>query len=76
MIAGYGCIAVGFGIAYVAGALRERRALERPCAFCGKMLTPPLYACSHVIGDGRPRTASPSGATAAGLGRQYTKHSA
>jgi hypothetical protein len=32
-----------------------RRANEpdRPCVFCGGMLKPPLYECSHYLGDGR-----------------------
>ena len=72
MIAGYGCIAVAFGIAYIS-ALRERRLPKRPCAFCGAELSPPLYACSHDLGDGRGRRAS---AATAGLEPHYTKRPA
>jgi hypothetical protein len=72
MIAGYGCIAVGFGIAYVS-ALRERRLPKRPCSFCGAELHPPLYACNHDLGDGRRRSAP---AATVGLERRSTKRSA
>jgi hypothetical protein len=72
LIAGYGCIAVGFGIAYIS-ALRERRLPNRPCAFCGAELVPPLYQCSHNLGDGRATT---SPAATVGLRRRYTKRSA
>jgi len=72
MIAGYGCIALGFGIAYIS-ALRERRLPKRPCSFCGAELSPPLYACSHDLGNGRGQSAP---AATVGLELRRTKRPA
>jgi hypothetical protein len=72
MIAGYGCLAVGFGIAYIS-ALRERRLPKRPCSFCSAELSPPLYACTHDLGSGFSANAP---AATVGLERRYTKRSA
>jgi hypothetical protein len=75
MIAAYGCIAVAFGIAYVS-ALGDRRLPKRPCSFCGAELSPPLYACSHVIGDGRGTPANGAAAISAREPRYAAKRSA
>jgi len=50
--AGVACIATAFFIA-VLDLGRRAAPPDRPCAFCGKMLSPPLYPCNHELGDGR-----------------------
>jgi hypothetical protein len=69
LIAGYACIVLGFVIAYIF-AMRERVVPKQPCAFCGKLLSPPLYACKHEVGDGRDRTSAPGIAMSAGGSRR------
>jgi hypothetical protein len=56
--AGVACIATAFFIAVF--DLGRRSVLpDRPCVFCTKMLTPPLYQCDHYLGDGQATGPTP-----------------
>jgi hypothetical protein len=49
--AGLFCIATAVFMAAL--DLCRSKQPDRPCIFCGKTLSPPLYDCDHVLGDGR-----------------------
>jgi hypothetical protein len=52
------CVAAALFIA-VFDLRRRTLPPDRQCVFCGTMLTPPLYQCAHVIGDGRAADTAP-----------------
>src|ERR1035441_922575 len=51
LIAASACVAAGVIIPSVAFVC-ERRASKKPCSFCGKLLSPPLYSCNHYLANG------------------------
>ena len=70
----YACIALGFVLTCI-GVSRERRSAKMPCTFCGKLLSPPLYACKHRLGDGRGATDYPSSIRSGKFDPEYTERS-
>jgi hypothetical protein len=69
LVAGYACIVLAFLFAYLT-VMREREPKKRPCAFCGKLLSPPVYSCSHYLENAPVRTSPPEVAAESGPSSQ------
>jgi hypothetical protein len=57
--AGLICMATAVVIAVVDLGRRSTEP-DRPCVYCGRMLSAPLYECKHHLGDGKEASSLPA----------------